>query len=407
MPIDPTIAARIAQSRPRQSPLDLFKNMVSLKAMIDQQKMIRDREPLEIQRLQEQIATEQAQQGKYLTDIGSTQKKAEREELDWRDKRFTERMATSTDQQSWLTNIAEAERVGDIKPEDANLFRQTPFSPAVAEQFTKLSIGLEKYLQQQETARHNQEMEKPKPTAEVQNWVYGKEDPEFRRFFTNKGLTPGVDVPFSPEVMAQKKTIAAAGRAGEPPLNQRHIDAYVMSLARGEITPDGVPLEREARGEALAQAHEKNIAILSDRERQAITDKESIGTHLATIEQLSKKINTAGPWSATAKGLVRAGLGKVNFDNDVAVYNGLIDAIGPAIARALGHIGILTDLDVLKSIGIFPRVTDSAALAQKRMALARDLFKAIEQKSKENAQKVLDRAMGLSSQEGNDPKGIR
>lgn len=93
------------------------------------------------------------------------------------------------------------------------------------------------------------------------------------------------------------------------------------------------------------------------------------------IETLSGRINTAGggPMSAIT-GLVRRGLARGQMDNDVSEYKALVEGMIPMVARAVGHIGALTQQDVDSVRALFPLVEDNQTLAQNKIQRVRTLL---------------------------------
>lgn len=67
---------------------------------------------------------------------------------------------------------------------------------------------------------------------------------------------------------------------------------------------------------------------------------------LRGIAELSERINTQQGLLAKMAGGAARVAAKANYDDDVAEYQALIQMFTPMVARALGHTGVLTELDV-------------------------------------------------------------
>lgn len=109
----------------------------------------------------------------------------------------------------------------------------------------------------------------------------------------------------------------------------------------------------------------------------AASGKSAPGTVSAVIDsldELSKRINVEGGMAAKASGLVRRGMAAANEDDDVAEYQAIVESFVPTIARALGHTGVLTQLDVDSAKAILPKPGDSKSMRDRKMARIRDLF---------------------------------
>lgn len=97
-------------------------------------------------------------------------------------------------------------------------------------------------------------------------------------------------------------------------------------------------------------------------------------TILARVKALSANINTdAGLMAKLTGGIKRAGAA-TNLNNDVAEYEGLIEGAIPIIARKFGHTGVLTQQDVDSVKAMFPKATDSAAIAKRKLTLIENIL---------------------------------
>lgn len=88
---------------------------------------------------------------------------------------------------------------------------------------------------------------------------------------------------------------------------------------------------------------------------------------LRGIGELSERINTLQGVVAKATGEVERQKARVNLNDDVAEYEALISGFTPMIARALGHIGVLTEQDVQSVKALFPRPGDSRTLRDRKI----------------------------------------
>jgi hypothetical protein len=88
---------------------------------------------------------------------------------------------------------------------------------------------------------------------------------------------------------------------------------------------------------------------------------------LAAVAELSEKINTQQGVIAKISGGAARQAARINLDNDVAEYEAIISAFTPLVARALGHTGVLTELDVQSAKALFPRPGDSKELRDRKI----------------------------------------
>ena len=78
-------------------------------------------------------------------------------------------------------------------------------------------------------------------------------------------------------------------------------------------------------------------------------------------------IFTTEGWRALLSGAAKSARAKLNLDLDLAEYNSAVQGFIPTFARAVGHTGVLTELDVEKTRGLFPLPGDSRALALRKL----------------------------------------
>ncbi len=61
-------------------------------------------------------------------------------------------------------------------------------------------------------------------------------------------------------------------------------------------------------------------------------------------------------------------MAKAQYDNDVSEYEALVTGMIPMVARAVGHVGVLTQQDVDSVKELFPKITDNKTLAENKLA---------------------------------------
>jgi hypothetical protein len=106
---------------------------------------------------------------------------------------------------------------------------------------------------------------------------------------------------------------------------------------------------------------------------------DTVGAVLKQIDALSQKINTGGMGpQTTVMGLMRRGAASANMDNDVAEYESLVKGFIPVVARAVGHVGVLTQQDVDSVRELFPKPGDNQQLAQNKLNRVRGILAVIQ-----------------------------
>jgi hypothetical protein len=182
-----------------------------------------------------------------------------------------------------------------------------------------------------------------------------------------KGVKPDV---WSPERMAQEERLikarakAAAG-ARASAFTAQDIDAYVTGLERGEHSVAQVP--SVIRDRVLGEAHKRNIAIVSDKEREEIAKSKKMQPVLDAVSELSEKINTGRGAAAKIRGEAEKLKAQANLNDDVAEYEALVSGFTPLVARAVGHTGVLTQQDVDSVKSLFPKPGDSKSLRDRKI----------------------------------------
>jgi hypothetical protein len=103
-------------------------------------------------------------------------------------------------------------------------------------------------------------------------------------------------------------------------------------------------------------------------QRNAVVSRERAQPVLASIAELSEKINTLQGVYAKMAGGVEKQKAKLNLDDDVAEYQSLVSMFTPMLARMVGHVGILTEQDVQSVRSGLPQPGDSKSLRDRKMA---------------------------------------
>lgn len=170
-----------------------------------------------------------------------------------------------------------------------------------------------------------------------------------------------------------------------PPPTPREPDQPSVYLVKGDeithVTPRQVDalLKQGWRPATAAQAGKSGGGRGSENQSAAAA-AEPI---LAEVEALSGKINTiskdegggllGGP-SAKLSGAARGLKALAGLDQEISEYESLIAAFTPMVARALGHVGVLTEQDVQSAREVFPQKGDTKELAQAKLQRARRLI---------------------------------
>ena len=183
---------------------------------------------------------------------------------------------------------------------------------------------------------------------------------------------PGTDEPFSPEVQAQRVETAQAG-AGS---TGGAIEAYAGALARGSMALTAVPTQ--VRSQVVAYMQANNMPIVTPGQAGEGRTAGKTAPVFEEIKALSIRINTRAGIAAYAAGKTRKGAAVFNYDDDVRLYEDLIKGFTPLVARSLGHTGVLTELDVESTRGIFPRPEDSKSVAEAKIKLVERIMSGVE-----------------------------
>jgi len=129
----------------------------------------------------------------------------------------------------------------------------------------------------------------------------------------------------------------------------------------------------------VTDASGKQVApSLSASERMDARKFEKAGPVLASIAELSERINTQQGLLAKMSGGVEKVKAQANYNDDVAEYLALISGFTPLVARSLGHTGVLTQQDVDSVKELFPKPGDSKTLRDRKITRVRTIIGALE-----------------------------
>ena len=91
---------------------------------------------------------------------------------------------------------------------------------------------------------------------------------------------------------------------------------------------------------------------------------------------LSLNAGTPGGLKGRVQGGVRSMKGSVGLDDDAALYNESIAAFAGQLSRLGGEVGVLTDQDIQRAIGMAPKIGMSEKLTQQKIADLQDFLAA-------------------------------
>lgn len=112
----------------------------------------------------------------------------------------------------------------------------------------------------------------------------------------------------------------------------------------------------------------------TDKDIASSEGKKKLGGIVTALSSLSEKINTANGVIATLKGKEEKAKASINLNDDVAEYQSIIESFTPIIARALGHTGVLTQMDVDSAKAMFPKPEDSKSLRDRKVKRLNELL---------------------------------
>lgn len=103
-------------------------------------------------------------------------------------------------------------------------------------------------------------------------------------------------------------------------------------------------------------------------QRNRAGGRASAGPVLSAIRELSEKINTGQGVMAKITGTAERLAAKANLDDDISEYEAVISGFIPLLARAVGHVGVLTQQDVDSVKAMLPKPSDSKSLRDRKVA---------------------------------------
>jgi hypothetical protein len=208
-------------------------------------------------------------------------------------------------------------------------------------------------------------------SAEFERFMRDHVIPERARQWQAQG-NAGAPPPFtSDEVIAWKDKYQKAGDAELRPFMQRPVQSgseYLIwdpntQTFRQPTGPGGDPM----RLPLPATSEQRNV-LAAGRRAQPV---------LQGISELADRINTGSGLMAKAVGEVEKLKAQANYNDDVAEYTSLIKMFTPSIARAVGHVGVLTEPDVQSVRQMFPQPGDSKTLKDRKIARIASLLDSI------------------------------
>ena len=213
----------------RKSLADAFAEDMSLRTLVLKQReskrnmqLAEEQQPYVIQKLQAETAAARSLEQERLAAIQRGDEKAKLEIEDAQEKKFTEIMATSADQNSYQLNLQLAAEKGYIPTEHFQRMAQVKFTPEMQARFQQLAVGPAKY------AELNKPPELP---ASVQEYQFAQQNPEYVKFMEGRRErqpVPGTDIPYPPDVAAQRKELRTSSVRDE--IKQSAAEARVASM---------------------------------------------------------------------------------------------------------------------------------------------------------------------------------
>jgi len=174
--------------------------------------------------------------------------------------------------------------------------------------------------------------------------------------------------------VAEIRGKAGAGGSGHVQFEQVGGKGYIFNPATGEIRAANDP----------ANPGQQLVGQTADMRNQAFSRQRAVPI-LQNIAALADRIDTAQGLVAKFAGTAQGIAAKAQMDDDVNLYNSLIDSFTPIVARALGHTGVLTEQDVQSARKILPALGESKSLKDRKIETAGALFEDIGSKGAEQA----------------------
>lgn len=161
-------------------------------------------------------------------------------------------------------------------------------------------------------------------------------------------------------------------------------DAQQSFQAKEVLNDDGKPVTAnfDARSGKYFDAAGKQIVnprpVPSAMETQDSRKFKQAEPILRSVSELSEKINTQTGLIAKMRGGAERVKAQANYNDDIAEYEALISGFTPLVARALGHIGVLTQQDVDSVKALFPKPGDSKSLRDRKIARIKTIIGELE-----------------------------
>ena len=129
-----------------QVPQIRLSDILAMKDRKRQQKREDELFPLELERIKAQTQASQASAGASGASQAKTEQEAKLAFDEQQGRRWAERMATSTDQQSYLTNLGLSVEQGLIPQEHAQRMAEVKFTPDMRKRFQQIAMGQKDYM---------------------------------------------------------------------------------------------------------------------------------------------------------------------------------------------------------------------------------------------------------------------
>lgn len=98
-------------------------------------------------------------------------------------------------------------------------------------------------------------------------------------------------------------------------------------------------------------------------QRRAAPVLQDLGSRAMTLNAGSE-----GGFLARVGGVARSGAARIGMDSGADLYKTGVRGFVPLFARAVGHVGVLTELDVQRTEELFPRIGDAEAVTREKLA---------------------------------------
>jgi hypothetical protein len=138
---------------------------------------------------------------------------------------------------------------------------------------------------------------------------------------------------------------------------------------------------RDAAGDAVTRILPKNEAVNQEfaagpttEERNRRTASGRAGSVLSAIGELSERINVNQGVAAKVVGEVEKKKALANLNDDVSEYEAVVSGFTPLLARAVGHVGVLTEQDVQSVRKMLPAPGDSKSVRDRKVARINSLM---------------------------------